>query len=127
MPTNLDILAGNDFERNPFLQSITRRIHGDHTNTETISAVVEIDNAAAGTSISEGGLDERPDRVQTHQSCLIELAASQQVFSDDEFEIGSDLWKLVGLPVGSDPGSQTVTCKKVRRSRGRMPNVNTQV
>jgi hypothetical protein len=127
MPTNLDILAASDFERNPFKQTIVRRIRGDHTHFEDVEAVVEIDNQAAGANTSEGGLDQRSDKLQVTAGGLLEVAVDQEVASDDQWEIGEDVWKAIGDPIGSDAGSKTYVIKKLRRIRGRMPNVNTQV
>lgn len=127
MSSNLDILAEADFARNPFLQTIVRRIHSDATNTEDVSAVVEIDSSTSGGNTADGGLNERQDKLQNERTCRIEVAADQETFHDDSWEIGTVVWKQVGKPIGEDAGSKTIVAKEVSRIRGRSSNVNTQV
>ncbi len=127
MPSNLDILAASDFDRNPFKQDVIRRIRGDSTKTETVGAVVEIDNGAAGANTSDGGLDQRSDKLQVTSGALLEVAADQEASLDDQWEIDGALWKAIGEPIGYDVGSKTYALKKLTRLRGRMPNTNTQV
>lgn len=126
MPSNFDILAANDFARNPFLEDVVRRIHGDRTNVETVSAVVEIDNQTAGANTSDGGLNQRPDKHQSELAGRLEVAIDQETFHDDAWEVGGDLWKSVGSEVGKDAGSKTIVVRRIQRHRGRQANTNTQ-
>lgn len=126
--TRLQNLAVNEWNRAaaPLKEQITRRKHGNHTHIEKILAVVQLDTAAAGSQVSSGGLEQQQDRNQIELSGLVEVAASQEIFSDDTFEINGDLWAVVGKPIGSDAGSKTVVIRQTTRQRGRQPNVNTK-
>ena len=126
MPSNLDILAVSDFSRNPFREEVVRRIHGDATSTETVDAVVEIDNQTAAGNTSDGGLEERDEKLQVERVARMELAADQDAFSDDQWEFASALWKSVGKSIGEDAGSKTIVMKELTRIRGRHSNVNTR-
>lgn len=128
MPSNLDILNANDFGRNPFLESIVRRIRGDHTTTETVNAVVEIDSLSAlSTNSADGGLDQREQKNQIEAGARIEVAEDQETFPNDTWEVDGRVWAAVGEPQGSDAGSKTIALRKVGRITGRRPNLNTQV
>lgn len=126
--TRLQTLTANEWDRSatPLKEEIVRRKRGDKTHTEKILAVVQLDTAAAGSQISNGGLEQQQDRDQIERSGLVELDASQEVFAKDSYEINGELWFVIGKPIGSDVGSKTVVICNVQRQHGRQPNVNTK-
>lgn len=126
MPSRFDTIAADDFDRRfgDFKEGIVRRKHGDHTHTETISAVVQLENAAAGAQITAGGLQQQQDRNQIEQAGVVEVAASQEIFSDDKLEINGFVYAIAGLAVGQDAGSKSYVIRRVERVRGRQPNTN---
>lgn len=127
MPSNLDILAASDFARNPFLETIVRRKRGDHTRTENVSAVVEIDSQTAQSENSdEGGQSNRANLNHITRGARIEVAAGQETHPDDVWEFDDSIWKAIGQPQGKDSGSKTIAVRDVRRNHGRQANVNTQ-
>lgn len=129
MPSNLDILAANDFTRafSCWAQTVKRRPHGDATKIENVEAVVEIDSVTAqSTNSSDGGLEQNERSNQTRQGARIEVAADQETFSDDAWEIDGSVWATVGAPQGSDAGTKTIVLRRLSRITGRWPNVNTQ-
>lgn len=128
MPTRLQNLTSNEWSRShaPLAEEVVRRIHGDATHVETIQAIVEIDTTAAGLPAATGGLQQQPERVQIEQAARLEVAAAQEIFQADQFEISGRLWKVVGSPIGEDAGSKTIQLAEVIRVRGRQPNVNTR-
>jgi hypothetical protein len=127
MPSNLDILAANDFERNPFLRKIVRLKHGDPTKAEPIDAVVQNDSIETQSANSyDGGLDESQNKLNTVRGAAIEVAPDQETCFDDQWQFDGMLWKAVGEPTGEDAGSKTIALRSLRRLRGRQPNVNTQ-
>lgn len=127
MPSNFDILAANDFSRafSCFAQTVKRRPHGDHTKVEEVEAVIEIDSLTAlSTNSSDGGLEQNERSNQTRQGARIEVAADQETFVDDKWEIDGYVWSSVGEPQGSDAGTKTIALRRVSRLTGRWPNVN---
>lgn len=126
--TRLQKLAQSEWNRAaaPLKEDIIRRIRGDRTYTETISAVVQLDTAAAGDQAANGGLQQQQDRNQVELAGLVEVAATQEIFHDDAFEINGGLWYVAGLPTASDGGSKTVTIQRTKRITGRQPNTNSK-
>lgn len=127
MPSNLDILATSDFARNPFLETIVRRIRGDHTRWENVEAVVEIDSVTTQSVNSrDGGLDQQSDRNEVTRGAMLEVSASQETHPDDVWEFAGTTWKAVGKPIGEDAATKTITVRDTRRQTGRQPKTNTR-
>lgn len=127
--TNFHTQHANDFARTLVVmgESIVRRVKGDRTNYQTVTAIVELDSQAAGANVTEGTLNQRSDKYQEEPGGRIELLASQTTDPADTWEIDGDLWKQVGTSIGEDAASKTIVIRKVSRIRGRSSNVNTQV
>lgn len=125
--SNFHVLAANDFQRTLVVmgEDIVRRIHGDKTRVETVTAIVERDNQAAGANSSDGGLNQRSDKLQVEPAARIEMLPAQETFHDDAWEIDGDLWRQVGIAIGEDAGSKTIVVRRIKRIRGRRPNLNT--
>lgn len=115
----------------PEKEEVVRRKFGDKTNVETIKVVLQLDSAAAGAPIAEGGIRQDGETLQVEQSGQIEVAADQEIHFEDRFEITAGdgklyLWQVRGDATGQDEGSKTYVIRSVKRIRGRQPNVNTR-
>lgn len=129
MPSRFDEICADDFERrfDDFEEDVVRRIQGNATHYETISAVVQLDTGAAGSQTSNGGLQQTQESRQIERAGLVEVALSQEIRNGDHLEItGHGLWAVIGDAIGEDAGSKTFLIRQVSRISGRKPNVNTK-
>ena len=126
--TRLSTLRANEFNRAlvPEKETVTRWIFGNRESTEDIDVVLQIDSGAAGAPTSEGGIRLDTETLQVEQSAVMEVAAAQEISHEDRIIYDGDQWRVMGDAIGSDQGSKTYVLRRVRRLRGRQPNVNTR-
>jgi len=126
MGSFVDELLGDDFDCrfDDFKEEVVRRKHGNPRYTESLSAIVSRDSRTAGSDTTRGGLEQSRKRVQVERKWLIEVAASQEINSDDTFVIGDRVWKILGDSIGSDGGSKTYVLVARNRGVSRFPSLN---
>lgn len=122
-------MAAGDWDRGVFAEvaeTVTRRIGGESDQTESVTAVVELDNKAASAFAQRGNLIDGERGQLLEGGILIELAADQQTTPHDTWVVRGAVYVQLGDPVGSDGGSKTIVCVKRKGMRGRMPRTTSQ-
>lgn len=126
MPSRFDTALANEWARAfaEFIEPVKRRPHGVARDAETVDCVIERDSRAAGTDTNRGGVRQTDGRNQVERSCLIEVAASQEVTPGDLWFFDGVWWKTTGDVVGSDGGSKTFRVVRTQAVTGRKSLVN---
>lgn len=117
MPSRLDSLAADDFAKGmpEVMQTIIRRVGGSAEQTESVEAVVELDNEAPPVTGTNGEYTETGGRI--------EVAASQKTTQHDHWVIDGEVYHQIGEAGGKDGATQTIVITRRRGHVGRETRV----
>lgn len=117
MPSTLDNMAAADFDRGipEVKETVTRRIGGQAERTESVEAVVELDDGQGLVVSQNGKMIEVGGRL--------EVSASQANSGSDQWVIRGEVYHQLGEPTGKDGGSQTIVLTKRKGIVAKEPRI----
>lgn len=96
-----------------FGETVTRRIAGDESDTESILAIVDLDDELAGGLDGDSVNPDSPAGSRISRTGVFEILASQSVSLKDIYERSSgETWSVVRV-AARDDGMQSVFCRRV--------------
>lgn len=102
-----------------YREDVIRRIGGEESSGETVSAIVQLDSRAANLAADRGGLIDSADGQVIEHGGLLELYADQAANHMDKWVIRGVVYVQIGRPTEEDAASKTIVFARRLPQRGR--------